>query len=83
MAGKILIVDGLWSVVGSTNFDSRSFGLNDEVNLAALDPALAATLDITAAGHGVFIVGQRYGIPAAADAFGYHATECLARRSPR
>src|SRR5207248_2193617 len=41
---KILIVDGLWSVVGSTNFDSRSFGLNDEVNLTALDPALAETL---------------------------------------
>ena len=34
---KILIVDGLWSVVGSTNFDSRSFDLNDEVNLAAMD----------------------------------------------
>ena len=42
---KILIVDGLWSVVGSTNFDSRSFGLNDEVNLAALDPALAQNLE--------------------------------------
>jgi cardiolipin synthase len=24
----------VWSVVGSTNFDNRSFGLNDEVNLA-------------------------------------------------
>jgi cardiolipin synthase len=41
---KILIVDGLWSVVGSTNFDTRSFGLNDEVNLAALSPALASRL---------------------------------------
>src|SRR5581483_5874896 len=41
---KILIVDGTWVVVGSTNFDSRSFGINDEVNLAALDPALAARL---------------------------------------
>jgi cardiolipin synthase len=41
---KILIVDGLWSVVGSTNFDNRSFGLNDEVNLAARDPKLAARL---------------------------------------
>jgi cardiolipin synthase len=42
---KILIVDGLWSVVGSTNFDNRSFGLNDEVNLATRDPALAARLE--------------------------------------
>jgi cardiolipin synthase A/B len=42
---KSLVVDGLWSVVGSTNFDSRSFGLNDEVNLAAMDEALAARLE--------------------------------------
>ncbi len=41
---KIMIVDDLWSVVGSTNLDHRSFGWNDEVNLAALDPALAARL---------------------------------------
>ena len=42
---KIMIIDGLWSVVGSTNFDNRSFGLNDEVNLAARDRALAARLE--------------------------------------
>ncbi|HET9741863.1 MAG TPA: phospholipase D-like domain-containing protein [Terriglobales bacterium] len=41
---KIMIVDGLWSVVGSTNFDNRSFGINDEVNLAARSPELAARL---------------------------------------
>ncbi|HEX8143505.1 MAG TPA: cardiolipin synthase [Pyrinomonadaceae bacterium] len=41
---KTMIIDGLWSVVGSTNFDNRSFGLNDEVNLAAEDEALAARL---------------------------------------
>ena len=41
---KSLVVDGVWSVVGSTNFDNRSFGLNDEVNLAAFDPELAARL---------------------------------------
>ena len=32
---KIMIVDDLWCVVGSTNMDHRSFGWNDEVNLAA------------------------------------------------
>lgn len=42
---KSVIVDGIWSIVGSTNFDSRSFGINDEVNLAALDEALAARLE--------------------------------------
>jgi cardiolipin synthase len=41
---KILIVDGVWSVVGSTNLDSRSFGLNDEVNVAIPDRAVAARL---------------------------------------
>lgn len=41
---KITIVDGLWSVVGSTNLDSRSFGINDEINLAARNPSIAARL---------------------------------------
>lgn len=39
---KLLIVDGSWVVVGSTNLDMRSFGLNDEINVAALNPPLAA-----------------------------------------
>jgi cardiolipin synthase len=42
---KVLCVDGVWAVVGSTNFDNRSFGLNDEVNLAAYDGDLAARLE--------------------------------------
>jgi len=41
---KIMIVDGLWAVVGSTNFDNRSFGINDEVNLAARESGLATRL---------------------------------------
>jgi cardiolipin synthase len=44
MHAKALVVDALWSVVGSSNFDNRSFGLNDEINLAARDPALAERL---------------------------------------
>jgi Phosphatidylserine/phosphatidylglycerophosphate/cardiolipin synthases and related enzymes len=42
---KTMTIDGIWSIVGSTNFDNRSFGLNDEVNLAAIDEKLAARLD--------------------------------------
>lgn len=38
---KLLIVDGLWSSVGSTNFDSRSFRLNDEANLNVYDADFA------------------------------------------
>ncbi|HEU4536218.1 MAG TPA: phospholipase D-like domain-containing protein [Polyangiaceae bacterium] len=39
---KAMIVDGVWVSVGSTNFDSRSFRLNDEANLNVLDAAFAA-----------------------------------------
>jgi cardiolipin synthase len=42
---KVLCVDGRWAVVGSTNFDNRSFGINDEVNLAVRDAALAGRLE--------------------------------------
>ena len=42
---KVMTVDAMWNVVGSTNFDHRSFALNDEVNLAVLDRPLAATIE--------------------------------------
>ncbi len=42
---KMLVVDALWAVVGSTNFDNRSFGINDEVNLAVRDAAFALRLE--------------------------------------
>jgi len=38
---KVMIVDGLWVSVGSTNFDSRSFSVNDEANLNVLDAGFA------------------------------------------
>ncbi|HEY6842595.1 MAG TPA: phospholipase D-like domain-containing protein, partial [Thermoanaerobaculia bacterium] len=41
---KVIIVDGVWSCVGSTNFDDRSFQLNDEISMGVLDPTLAAEL---------------------------------------
>ena len=39
---KVLVVDGLWTSVGSTNFDTRSFRLNDEANLNIYDRDIAA-----------------------------------------
>ena len=39
---KVMIVDGLMVSVGSTNFDNRSFSLNDEANLNVYDAAFAA-----------------------------------------
>ena len=41
---KVVIVDGLLSSVGSTNFDPRSFHLNDEANLNVYDREFAAHL---------------------------------------
>jgi cardiolipin synthase len=38
---KVAIIDGLWISIGSTNFDNRSFRLNDEANLNVYDQALA------------------------------------------
>lgn len=38
---KVLVVDSLLVSVGSTNFDNRSFRLNDEANLNVLDAAFA------------------------------------------
>ena len=38
---KVLVVDALMVSVGSTNFDNRSFSLNDEANLNVLSPAFA------------------------------------------
>jgi cardiolipin synthase len=41
---KALLVDDLWSVIGTTNLDNRSFEHNDEVNIALRDEAVTARL---------------------------------------
>jgi cardiolipin synthase len=38
---KVMVVDGMWASVGSTNFDPRSFSLNDEANLNVMDAEFA------------------------------------------
>ncbi len=42
---KFMTVDGLWSLIGSTNWDPRSLRLNFEFNLACFDDKLAESLD--------------------------------------
>ena len=42
---KVMTVDGVWSAVGSSNFDDRSFETNDEITLSIADEALAQRLD--------------------------------------
>jgi cardiolipin synthase len=44
MHTKTMVVDGVWSMFGSANFDNRSLELNDEMNVAVTDSALAARL---------------------------------------
>ena len=41
---KVLIVDELWAVLGTTNIDNRSFEHNDEINVALRDPQVASRL---------------------------------------
>ncbi len=45
MHAKTMVVDGIWSTIGSSNFDDRSFRLNDEVNVNIFDEAIAARME--------------------------------------
>jgi len=42
---KVIVVDSIWSSVGSCNFDDRSFEINDEVTLGMLDAGIASQLE--------------------------------------
>ncbi len=41
---KTMVVDGIFSTVGTANFDDRSFHLNDEINLFVYDAAFAGLM---------------------------------------
>jgi cardiolipin synthase len=45
MHAKTMVVDGVWATIGSTNFDNRSFALNEELNLTVYDAGLAGRLE--------------------------------------
>lgn len=42
---KTAVIDGVWSTVGSTNIDTRSFLHNNEVNVIVLDTQFAAAME--------------------------------------
>jgi cardiolipin synthase len=42
---KMMIIDGLWVTVGSTNFDNRSMAMNDELNVIFYDEHIAKRLE--------------------------------------
>ena len=41
---KALLVDDIWSIIGTTNLDNRSFEHNDEVNVAMRDESTTTRL---------------------------------------
>lgn len=41
---KLMVIDGVWSLVGSANLDPRSLRLNFELDIEAYDPHLAGVL---------------------------------------
>lgn len=45
MHAKTMVVDGIWATIGSSNFDNRSFALNQELNLTVYDVSLARRLE--------------------------------------
>jgi len=44
MHAKTMVVDAMWTSIGSSNFDDRSFRLNDEVNVNVYDEGIAAQM---------------------------------------
>lgn len=42
---KTMVIDDVWATIGSTNFDNRSFALNQELNLTVYDTGLAHRLE--------------------------------------
>ncbi len=44
MHAKSMVVDGIWSYIGSMNFDNRSIAFNDESNLVVLDQGIGAQM---------------------------------------
>jgi|SRR5215470_2554405 len=45
MHARTMVVDGVWATVGSTNFDNRSFALDEELNLTIYHASLARQLE--------------------------------------
>jgi cardiolipin synthase A/B len=41
---KVMIIDGAWFTIGSTNFDPRSFRINDEITVGVHDRSIAQDL---------------------------------------
>ncbi len=63
MHAKSIVVDGMWSSVGTMNFDNRSLVFNDETNLIVHDPRFGAIMD------SIFLEDLRYSMEIILDEF--------------
>ena len=85
-----MVVDDLWTSVGSTNFDNRSFRLNDEANLNILDADFAGGPGAAVRGRQGPLEGNDAGLVAGAPvararqrAAGRAAAVAAMKRTPR
>ncbi|MDP9176111.1 MAG: phospholipase D-like domain-containing protein [Gemmatimonadota bacterium] len=63
MHAKTIVVDGLFSAIGSMNFDNRSLTFNNESQILALDPVIGQRMD------SVFLDDLRYSEEIQLDSF--------------
>jgi cardiolipin synthase len=45
MHAKTMVVDGVWTSIGSLNFDNRSLAFNDEASLVVVDTSIGAHME--------------------------------------
>ena len=63
MHAKTIVVDGLFSAIGSMNFDNRSLAFNNEAQMLSLDPGVGQKMD------SVFMDDIRYAAEMKLDTF--------------
>jgi cardiolipin synthase len=54
MHAKTFVADGVWSSIGTMNFDNRSLAFNDESNIVAFDRSLGSAM------HQIFLDDLKY-----------------------
>ena len=42
---KTMVIDGVWTTIGSTNLDNRSFAMNEELNLVVYNAAVGRAME--------------------------------------
>ena len=56
---KTMVADGAWITIGTTNFDNRSFALNEESNVSIHDDACIARHGRRSSPNGIRAASER------------------------